>query len=154
MLRECIAVCRRSYEIANTLLLAWKTYILDSEAFLTERILSYVLGSELFLRLGNSGAAVHRRSAALFVLSKMDHYDTTTVDKLVNPGKLFEMLKLKHPDPSLVQKIEIQDACLQVRGSWKKVPWPKSGRLRAGSRLGFSGFIWEGETDVRSTMRP
>lgn len=43
MLRECIAVCRRSYEIANTLLLAWKTYILDSEAFLTERILSYVL---------------------------------------------------------------------------------------------------------------
>lgn len=120
MLREYIVVCRRSHEIANILLLAWKT--IDSEAFLTERILSYVLEFELFLRLGNSGAAVHRRSAALFVLSKMDHYDTTTVKKLVNFGKLFEMLKLKHPDPSLVQKTEIQDACLQVRGSWKKVP--------------------------------
>ena len=55
------------------------------------------------------------------------------------------MLKLRPPDPSLVQQLDIQDAGLQVRGSWGKVPWPRSGRLRAGSRLGFSSFIWKGE---------
>ena len=129
-------------------------YTLDSEEFSTERIFSYVLASEVFLRLGNSGAAAHRRSSAQSVIGDMDHYDTTTAKKLVNISRLFEMLKLRHPDPSLVQKIEIEDACLQVRGSWKKVPWPKSGRLRAGSRLGFSSFIWKSEAELQASLEP
>ena len=133
------------------LCLAWKSYTLDSEDFLIERISAYVLASEAFLRLGNSGAAAHRRSAALSIVGHMDHYDTTTAKKLVNPSRLFEMLKLRHPDPSLVQKMDIQDACLQVRGSWKKVAWPKSGRLRVGSRLGFSSFTWKGGVNLRAS---
>jgi hypothetical protein len=128
--------------------IAWKSYKIDSEEFLTERILSYVAASEAFLHLGNSGAAVHRRSAALEVIGDMDCYNKTTVNKILNFSRLSEMLKLRHPDPSILQKLHVEDACLQVRGSWKKVSWPKSGRLRAGSRLGFASFIWNGEAGL------
>lgn len=127
---------------------AWISYDLQSIEFFMEHATAYVLASEVFLELGNTGAAAHRRHAAFSVLACLpDHFDNRALDNIVTP-RFFEFMKLRHPDPSLVQRLTVEEASLTVRGAWKKIAWPQSGKLRAGSRLGFSSFIANGKVGL------
>lgn len=60
--------------------------------------------------------------------------------------ELEELTKLRHPDPSLTHKLEIQFPELQVLGSWKKLTLLKKGGMKA--RLAFSSFIWNSKLYV------
>lgn len=125
---------------------AWRVFDCpDSPAFYETRTIAYILAADIFFKLGNTAAAAHRRVAAFTqYATRKDYPDGANLELIVDFKECFKMTELRHPDPSLVSKLQVVDAALSVRGSWNKLPCPKSGRLHAGSRLGFSSFIWKG----------
>jgi hypothetical protein len=66
--------------------------------------------------------------------------DTSSLRCLITSEKVRELTQLRHPDPGLVAKLELQNEELQIRGSWKKVNLKKSGGMTP--RMGFASFVW------------
>lgn len=142
-LRECLS--RIWFHCAQSCS-AWRDFECpDSAQFYETRTIAYILAADIFLKLGNTAAAAHRRAAACILYSlRSDYPDGDKLEFLVDMKACFKLMELRHPDPSLTSNLQAVDATFSVRGSWNKVPCPKSGRLHAGSRLGFSSFIWKG----------
>jgi hypothetical protein len=95
--------------------------------------------------MGNTGAAVHRRWSAQ---EDIPYSQQSRAPQIMNTilrvrdADTQNILKLRHPDPVLVQKAAITEPSLQILGSWTKIKVKKSSG--PGRRMGFSSFIWEG----------
>lgn len=115
---------------------------------MTEYFLEYVVSfrqaSDILLAIGNTGSAVQRRWFGHVAASSMpDSLDKSAVVKFVPTDKLNDYLKLRHPEPELVAKLEVKHKNLQVLGSWKKITTTKKNGFS--TRAGFASFVWDGE---------
>jgi hypothetical protein len=68
--------------------------------------------------------------------------DASSLNHLITNDKVQEITQLRHPDPALAAKLELQDEGLQIRGSWRKVNLKKPGGMTP--RMGFAAFVWNG----------
>ena len=104
-----------------------------------QRVLTLSTASTAFRKLGNTGTALDRRSNMGLEDLGPKHV-TPEIKEIRDMKELDELTQLRHPDPSLTHKLEIQFPELQVLGSWKKLTLLKKGGMKA--RLAFSSFIW------------
>ena len=61
----------------------------------------------------------------------------------LDSDKVMKVGALRHPDASLVARLEVLDPRLQIRGSWKKIHTPKHNKISP--RMGFTHFVWHSE---------
>src|SRR5262245_165737 len=110
---------------------------MELKEYFSERVIAFKTAAEIYYDLGNTGMAVVLMNASFKIATNMpSHLDPTKSTKeIFDNSKLVEFAQLRHPDPKLVPKIEIQDETLQVYGSWNKL---KSGGIP--SRMGFASF--------------
>lgn len=93
------------------------------------------------MTLGNTGAAVHRKWIANDVMQPLPKEYQALLKKITSMDDVTELTKLRHPDPKLTPKLELQDSELQIRGSWKKVELSKTNSIHA--RYSFASFVWK-----------
>lgn len=127
--------------------IAWRPYDCDSPEFYEARVTAYILASEIFTKVGHTAAAAHRRNAAgvLYATRLGNRDESERLAFIIDLKAYSKLMTLRHPDPKNISMLNVVDVALSTRGSWNKVPCPTSGRLQAGSRLGFSSFIWNGQ---------
>ena len=124
------------------------TVHLSSQDYWDTKIYNFKREVDIFMELGNTGAATHRHWSGLqSTLGAMEntspadiqraHLDALTKE---GPNTMFDLVPLRHPDPMLVVKQEIKCPRLQVMGSWKKITNISKG---VGPRQGFSSFVWK-----------
>lgn len=65
---------------------------------------------------------------------------------ILHRGTTQVLLQFRHPDPMFVHNGRVNDASLQILGSWRKLKTKKAGG--PGNRMSFSAFIWEGRLYV------
>ena len=122
-----------------------------TEYFL-ECVTAYRIASDILLDIGNTGTSVQRRWFGNVAANSMPlDLDKAMVQKVVPNTTLHDYLKLRHPEPTLVAKLTLQNQNLQIRGSWKKVRTKKGGNLP--QRSGFASFVWNGEDSPSITER-
>ncbi|KAF8965649.1 hypothetical protein BDZ97DRAFT_1811650 [Flammula alnicola] len=130
-------------------LFEWIRWNLDLPQLTKEIVKALALSSDVFATLGNTGTAADRRwNTGVETLD--ERHLTPEVKKLRNVGKLYELISLRHPDPSLTATVEVKDPELQVLGSWKKVSVRRQGAMKP--RLAFASFIWNGKLYVGGGM--
>lgn len=100
---------------------------------------------ELFLKLGNTGAAAQRRWLASTSIVSLPEGDEgkKAAEGMNETIDLVKLLRMRHPDPKFSAKLELQNPDLQVRGSWAKIEIPKEKSIQP--RCGFASFVWNGE---------
>lgn len=128
--------------------IAWRPYDCDRPEFYEARVTAYILASEIFTKVGHTAAAAHRRNAAgvLYAYRLNNRDESDRLASIIDLEAYSKLITLRHPDPKNISTLNVVDIALSIRGSWSKVPCPTSGRLHAGSRLGFSSFIWNGRS--------
>ncbi|KAI0088055.1 hypothetical protein BDY19DRAFT_994473 [Irpex rosettiformis] len=132
----------------------WMEAVVNRSDYYRQRIMAYNVASDLFLELGNTGAAVHRKwNANTFAVSAPSFLNSRALRALVPRSDVTSLTRYRHPDPDVVAKQEVKCKELQVRGSWQKLPVPKASNIA--SRRGFASFVWNrrfyvlgGEKDV------
>ncbi|KAI0317374.1 hypothetical protein OF83DRAFT_1163971 [Amylostereum chailletii] len=123
----------------------WKNYTFGHQMFFDSLIIGTARAADIY-PLGNTGLGAFN-STRVGVFSnlltdigadlKNDHLQDIVRSKM--NGRIFQ---LRHPDPSLSHKHELQHPALQVRGSWRKVAIPKSKNIQP--RQMFASFVWNG----------
>jgi hypothetical protein len=109
-----------------------------------QRMTAHARASDIYLELGNTGTAVQRKWVGTVMSGSVPpHLDTPAIQKIFPKSKKDENHHLRHPDPTLVPKLNLKDERLQVRGSWKKIELQKGGGLS--SRMGFASFVYKGD---------
>jgi hypothetical protein len=124
------------------LYLEWMSYNIEIKEYFSERVIALKTAAEIFYELGNTGMAVLRMTVGqtLAKVTMPSHLDPTkSVAGIIDDSRAIELMGLRHPDPQLVAKINLQDNSLQVHGSWQKVKLTKSGGIP--SRMGFASFV-------------
>ncbi|KAH8077510.1 hypothetical protein BXZ70DRAFT_902237 [Cristinia sonorae] len=97
---------------------------------------------DIFLRLGNTSQAVSCKWAShTLSVSAPPMVDSRPLRAMVDQDKMRSLTKLKHPDAALSPKLKIQNADMQVMGSWQKIVVPKSKNILP--RMGFCKFVWK-----------
>ncbi|KAI0659951.1 hypothetical protein C8Q70DRAFT_105866 [Cubamyces menziesii] len=111
--------------------------------FHRQRLLGLVTASDIFLKLGNTGAAAYCRNVGSDLLKALpSRIDELSLRREVLPiSSVVAVSTLRHPDPSLYRSMEIKDSNLQVRGSWQRLKWADSSRLT--SRMAHAAFIYK-----------
>ena len=113
-----------------------------------QRVMAYNVAADLFLELGNTGAAVHRKwNAKTTVVGVPPHIRSGGLRRLIPESAVIPLTRYRHPDPKVVATQEVKCEELQVRGSWQKIHIPKAVNIAA--RLGFASFVWN-RKQVRS----
>ncbi|KIM45738.1 hypothetical protein M413DRAFT_346174 [Hebeloma cylindrosporum] len=103
--------------------------------------------SDVFLALGNSASAVHRRWTAQNMIPAAHKKKEEGIPRtILHRGTTQVLLQFRHPDPMFVHNGRVNDASLQILGSWRKLKTKKAGG--PGNRMSFSAFIWEGRLYV------
>lgn len=103
--------------------------------------MAYNIAADLFLELGNTGAAVHRKwNAKTTVVGVPPHIRSNGLRRLVPESAVILLTRYRHPDPNVVATQEVKCEELQVRGSWQKIHIPRVDNIAA--RLGFASFVW------------
>lgn len=124
------------------LLLDWMDYHLFHEDFVIQHIGALSLASDIFLKLGNTGAAIHRKKVAFTVAAafpEIHNSQNINRQKDTLQNECMELWKLRHPDPKFLQ-LGLQHSELQVLGSWKKIELSRANNIH--SRYGFGSFVW------------
>ncbi|TFK44026.1 hypothetical protein BDQ12DRAFT_701677 [Crucibulum laeve] len=119
----------------------WIKWIPDSTEFVRQYVKALAAASDIYLSLGNTGSAVHRRWTANECVSYK--HRTSEIQKVLNTSKTNEIIQLRHPDPKLCANLEVKEPELQLLGSWKKIKVKKA--EGPGRRMTFSSFIWKGK---------
>jgi hypothetical protein len=78
--------------------------------------------------------------------------DASSLHHLITNDKVREITQLRHPDPSLAAKVELQNDSLQIRGSWQKVNLKNSAGMTP--RMGFASFVWNSGSSIRNGLSP
>ncbi|KAJ7692453.1 hypothetical protein B0H17DRAFT_541126 [Mycena rosella] len=125
----------------------WSQTEISSADYYFERLTTLCLAAEIFLSLGNTGNAVHRR----YLASEMSYYLPTKLQQTVGftPRAGSNLLVLRHPDPRTAPTVKIEEPGLQVCGSWQKLSIDKPLGSRSGSAVfAFNGklYVLGGET--------
>lgn len=109
--------------------------------YFKQRITTFKLASDLFLALGNTGAATHRIWTGMKTISVIpETVDTSGLSSLIPTSDVKKVSALRHPDPVLCATQQTTHPGFQVRGSWKKIAIKKSENIAA--RMGFASFVW------------
>ena len=104
--------------------------------------------AEVYSKLGNTGVTVFHRFQAQMVICTMipEFMRTDETRSLMKEANLnfVAAQRFRHPEPSLVNKIDVVDEKSHVLGSWRKleVKNPVGG---LGPRQGSSVFVHKGE---------
>lgn len=119
-------------------------YDILHQDFYKYRLSALVLASDIFLGLGNTGAAVHRRWTADIALNTIP--DGPSINKwplkqIAPHGAALVLLQFRHPDPNRSAKLTLKNPDLQVSGSWQKIQLKKPGTIQP--KLGFASFVWK-----------
>ncbi|TFK63782.1 hypothetical protein BDN72DRAFT_802956 [Pluteus cervinus] len=119
----------------------WIDFNLDFPALTEQIVRGMDISSQIYLRLGNTGSAVHRRwcaNASTVNLPKT--HQTSALKRYLNIGAMPMLIELRHPDPRVCAKAKVTNVELQVRGSWLKLDAKDPQKKMA--RFGFASFIW------------
>ncbi|KAF8804270.1 hypothetical protein BYT27DRAFT_7069042, partial [Phlegmacium glaucopus] len=136
----------------NKTIYDWTKWFPDNAELAIQYATAYATASKSFLVMGNTGAAVHRRwSAQVDIPDSQQSQAPQIMNTILGGADTQNIVKLRHPDPVLVQKAAITEPSLQVLGSWKKIKVKRAGG--PGRRLGFSSFIWEGHLYIAGGRR-
>ncbi|KAI0798160.1 hypothetical protein C8Q75DRAFT_813978 [Abortiporus biennis] len=137
----------------------WIDWDLVYEPFLFQRIRALILGSDIFLKIGNTASAHHRlwrENSHKNVLTQGD-LPQNRVNAITDETKITTLCQLRHPDPSISNKLTLTHPNLQVMGSWEKLTIPGD---KIESRMGFAGFVWHrriyiagGQKDLKERYR-
>lgn len=104
--------------------------------------------AEVYRKLGNTGATVYHRFQAQMVICTMipEFLRTDKTRSLMQEARsnLVAAQMFRHPEPSLVNKIEVVDEKSHVLGSWRKLEI-KDAVGGLGPRQGSSVFVHKGE---------
>ncbi|KAJ6517449.1 hypothetical protein C8R47DRAFT_1000441 [Mycena vitilis] len=123
----------------------WKPLQIPSADYYFERMTALCLASAVFLAVGNTGSAVHRRWLADEIFGVLpDSLKTPQMGKLT-PLLGRDILRLRHPDPKTAPGLEIDYPGLQICGSWQKLSVRKSSALISRMRsavLAFDGHLY------------
>lgn len=104
---------------------------------------SMVNSSNVFLKLGNTSmAAYYRIGCTVIALSPAPGFQPETLEGKEWAPYLNRLATLRHPDPKLSQKLNIQYESLQVMGSWSKIHIPSDKNIQP--RAEFASFVWNG----------
>ncbi|KAJ7802829.1 hypothetical protein B0H14DRAFT_3884360 [Mycena olivaceomarginata] len=96
----------------------------SSDYYYFERLTTLCLASQVFFALGNTASAVYRLWLADELLYAMPRNLKTPQILKLAPLLGIDILSLRHPDPESAAALSIDHARLQLRGSWKKAPYP------------------------------
>ncbi|KAG5651275.1 hypothetical protein H0H81_009241, partial [Sphagnurus paluster] len=140
-LHEVDVVYRNSYFSSEKPLYDWMDYMIDLPEFSYRRTAGLSTASEIFFALDNTGTATHRRWVAntSTVGLPATHKTPRTLAE-ANSNRAIDLIKLRHPDPSLTSKHELKHPELQLRGSWSKLAVKSPQRILA--RFSHASFIW------------
>lgn len=128
---------------------------MEIKEYFSERAMAFQAAAEIFYDLGNMGMALVLMNASHTIASVVmpSHLDPNkSIAKAMDLSKLVSFMKLRHPDPQLVPKIEIKDESMQVYGSWIKVKLKTTGGIP--QRMGFASFVYQGECCKASLILP
>ncbi|KAJ7093289.1 hypothetical protein B0H15DRAFT_1020725 [Mycena belliarum] len=104
----------------------WSAPEITSPDYYFERLTALCLSSAVFLAVGNTGAAVHRRWLADEIFAEVPaHLKTPDIQSLY-PFLGIDILALRHPDPNIAPALAVKQPSLQICGSWKKLSIGKS----------------------------
>ncbi|KAJ3491939.1 hypothetical protein NLI96_g355 [Meripilus lineatus] len=120
----------------------WMDYTILDEDFIWQQVVAMTSASQIFLKLGNTGAAVHRQKNALttaLLLPEDKGSPKFLRRKRALEDEARDLWTLRHPDPKFLQ-LGLQDSELQVLGSWKKIELSKANNLTA--RYSVGTFVW------------
>ncbi|KAJ7243080.1 hypothetical protein C8J57DRAFT_1367162 [Mycena rebaudengoi] len=122
----------------------WFDFGLQMSEYYLERLRARVTSAKIFFILGNTGAGTHRKWSSITLLADMPKDLETAAIRKIRPQNPMgdPVFELRHPDPKLVAKLSVNDASLQVRGSWQKVVLQKNGGIT--SRMGSASFVYNG----------
>lgn len=107
--------------------------------FLVQRVTALAGASDIFLGLGNTGSATHRRVVADDIINNLPPVtDATPLNILLPEDSVRSLMQYRHPDPDIHADHELTNDALQVLGSWQKIKLSK----HIAPRMGFVSFIW------------
>lgn len=130
-----------------TSFIEWLTVEISVQEYYVHFIKALVQMSNIYMELGNTGNAVRMIwTASKNMDGSLPGIDMSSLKSLVGDGKVEELTQLRHPDPQLSAKLEIQDKTLQIRGSWEKINLGQAARM--GPRMGFASFVWNGTIKI------
>ncbi|KAJ7478903.1 hypothetical protein FB451DRAFT_1131191 [Mycena latifolia] len=104
----------------------WTRGQIPSPDYYFERTTTLCLASEVFLAVGNTGAAVHRRWLADEILADLPARLKTAQTLKLTPLLGSDISALRHPDPKTAPALSVEQPSLQMCGSWKKLTVAKS----------------------------
>ncbi|KAF9465693.1 hypothetical protein BDZ94DRAFT_1296211 [Collybia nuda] len=140
-LDEAGSLYKNSYFASEKPLYDWIDYNLDLPELTYQRLRACSISSDIFLSLGNTGAAMQRLwNANSSTLGLPPAHHTPRIRTKKDREKIATLITLRHPDPSLTSSLTLKDPSLQVRGSWLKLHIKN--QLRTLSRFSFATFIW------------
>ncbi|KAJ7020192.1 hypothetical protein C8F04DRAFT_309083 [Mycena alexandri] len=119
---------------------------MSSPDYYFERISTLCLASDIFLAVGNTGCAVHRRWVADEMFTILPEGLKTSETKRLTPVLGRDIVALRHPDPHTAPSLIVNFPALQMRGSWKKLHIHKSSVLS--SRMGSAICAYDGHLYV------
>ncbi|KAJ7174743.1 hypothetical protein C8R46DRAFT_892211 [Mycena filopes] len=123
----------------------WTPMKMSLPDYYFERITTLCLASEVFLAIGNTGSAVHRRWVADEIFAVLPQSLKSAETQRLTPLLGRDIVALRHPDPESAPFVIVRNPELQIHGSWRKLAISKSNALspRMGSALcAHDGFMY------------
>ncbi|KAM5541680.1 hypothetical protein V8D89_004661 [Ganoderma adspersum] len=116
------------------------------------RLLALLTASDVFLKLGNTGAAAYVRNLGNDLISSLSEGDQYVLRQEVLPQSTWRAaMQCRHPDPSIHRNHQITQPTLQVRGSWQKLKVAVHSRIS--SRMAHACFIYKSRLYVCGGQR-
>lgn len=105
---------------------------MSSPDYYLQRLTSLCLASDVFLAVGNTGSAVHRRWVADEIFGLLPQHLKLPQTLKLSPLLGSDILRLRHPDP---ESSPVERPSFQLYGSWQKIsvrrPSAFSSRMRS-----------------------
>ncbi|KAH9836148.1 uncharacterized protein C8Q71DRAFT_760870 [Rhodofomes roseus] len=118
--------------------------------FYMQRIRALVGVADMYVHLGNTGAAAHRRSTADALIKHAPAGVNTRALRVLCPIYLLNAVtQFRHPDPELLKQWEPLNEDLQVRGSWQRMKISRN----ILPRMSFASFIWQSRLYICGGMK-
>ncbi|RDB31086.1 hypothetical protein Hypma_000053 [Hypsizygus marmoreus] len=140
-LAECDVLIQNSRRMIKPATFFWIDLAIQVPEFIVQKTLTDVITANVYLELGNTGAATARRWYGMTSINTLPDSLRIPAEQILPTAKVNELIHLKHPDPKLVPSINIKCDRLQVCGSWKKINIKKPGGVTA--RTGSAYFVYD-----------
>lgn len=107
--------------------------------------------SQLFYDLGNTGTSTFFafKSMTISLPCPASH---ALVKRLILESKALERSQLRHPEPSFVDRWDVTQPTLQLRGAWRKLKVGGSSSVCPSKRHNFGSWIWRSRLYVCGGM--